>query len=733
MEIQKISGKSLMLATALAIVFLGLVMLRAYAVSPFDITFPVSELGNCANNEECKTYCDDLENKDACAAFAVKHGFAKKEEVAIVKKLPETGPGGCSSESECGVYCTDESHAEECLAFAERHGIGKQVRERAKLIRTQGGPGGCQSMGECRAYCETPANQKECIAFAERNKFVPQEKLAAAKQILEEGGPGGCHGDVECRAYCENPDHTSECVVFAEKHNLISEEEASRIKKLPLNGPGGCRGEECKLYCEDEAHQEECLRFAEEHSLISQEELQRARKMAGKTGPGGCRGEACRTYCADPAHREECFRFAEENDLIPKHELERARKMMRLAEEAGPGGCRGEACRTYCEDEANRGECFEFAKKHELIPAEEIERAEKGMQLEKRVREVGGPGGCKNENECHAYCLEEEHVEECLAFAVNQGGFNESEAKQMLREFSERRHGPSEFSHGEFGPPGSFGPPGGFGDPNRLEEEQFRRFEEFRRLDQQFRGDMMEKGFMPTKDFQGPGGCNSPESCIKLCSDPANREECARFNPSRGGPPPGELFREGRPENGDSSRQFSPDEQSEFRPRGEFKGPGGCSSREECTRYCSDPAHQEECKPVEHQMSEGDRMQPQGSFMPRPDGYPRNGVPMGSFGPRPEGGIYPNPMSPQGSFSPRPEGDMMQYPHQGYPTPQGSQYPQYPPQEGGVVLPPPGMYEPLPPSLSPAPQPSGTEPQGQGPIIRFLSLIVEGFTHGLGL
>lgn len=704
-----------MLVVMLGATFFALFASFAYATSPFDIAFPASELGNCANNEECKAYCNDLANKDACAAFSVKHGFAKKEEVAVVKKLPGTGPGGCASESECRAYCADESRAEECLVFAERHGIGKQVRERAKLIRTQGGPGGCQSIGECRAYCETPANQKECIAFAERNKFVSQEKLSVAKQILEEGGPGGCRGDIECRAYCENPDHTSECVVFAEKHNLISEEEANRIKKLPLKGPGGCRGEECKLYCEDDAHQEECLRFAEEHSLISQEELQRARKMVGKIGPGGCRGEACRTYCADPAHRDECFRFAEENDLIPKHELERTRKMMRLAEEAGPGGCRGETCRTYCEDEANRGECFEFAKKHDLIPAEEIARAEKGMQLEKRVREVGGPGGCKNENECHAYCLEEANIEECLAFAVNQGGFNESEAKQMLREFSERRHGSSEFRHGEFGPPG------GFGDPNKFEEEQFKRFEEFRKLDQQFRGDMMEEGFMSAENFQGPGGCNSPESCIKFCSDPANRDECARFNPSRGGPPPGEIFREGRPENRDSSRQFSPDEQNEFRSRGEFRGPGGCSSREECTRYCSDPVHREECGSIEHQMNEGDRMRPQESFVPRPGGYPGNGVPMGSFGPRPEGGVYPYPMSPQGSFPPRPEGDMMQYP-------------QHPPQESGM-MPPPGTYQSPPPSPPPssssAPEPSSA-PQGRGPVTRFLGLVLEGLARGLG-
>ena len=42
----------------------------------------------------------------------------------------------------------------------------------------------------------------------------------------------------------------------------------------------------------------------------------------------------------------------------------------------------------------------------------------------------------------------------------------------------------------------------------------------------------------------GPGGCGSPEVCMKYCADPSHRDECARFNPSAGGLPPGEMFRQ---------------------------------------------------------------------------------------------------------------------------------------------------------------------------------------------
>src|SRR3989338_11491905 len=60
----------------------------ASAASIFDITYPIDELGGCASQQECKTYCDDLANKDSCLAFAEKNGFISKEKVEQAKKMP---------------------------------------------------------------------------------------------------------------------------------------------------------------------------------------------------------------------------------------------------------------------------------------------------------------------------------------------------------------------------------------------------------------------------------------------------------------------------------------------------------------------------------------------------------------------------------------------------------------------------------------------------------------------
>ena len=53
-------------------------------------------------------------------------------------------------------------------------------------------------------------------------------------------------------------------------------------------------------------------------------------------------------------------------------------------------------------------------KKHNLIPSEEIERAENTRSL----MEAGGPGGCREEKECHTYCNDPAHFAECSSFGA---------------------------------------------------------------------------------------------------------------------------------------------------------------------------------------------------------------------------------------------------------------------------------------------------------------------------
>ena len=493
------------------------------------ISFPIAELGNCADQSACKAYCDDLNNKDACVAFARAHGLISREDEQRVKDLPKVGPGGCTSGDECKAYCADSANETECASFATTYDIkikkGEEVRERARLIRELGGPGQCQSSGECRAYCENPAHQGECLAFAEKHDLIDKNKIRAAKKVMEEGGPGGCKAENECRAYCENPDNTVECVKF-----------------------GGCKREQCKTYCESPDHFEECIAFAEQNGLMQKDEVERARRIGNKPGPGGCRGQQCRDFCEKLENRDACFQFAADNDLIPQEEVERVKKFKDIEQRGGPGGCKGEACRTYCEDAEHQDECIAFAKENKLVSEGEIKMMEQGRELAKKVMEIGGPGGCASEKECTLYCSDPFRVEECLAFAVEQGGMHKEDAEGKLREFIHRA--------GEMIKPMMGGGAGGKilegfvpGTSReeyvkRMEEKRFEKFEQFRELEGQFR---KPETMMQGTAISGPGGCQGPEECIQYCAKPEHRDECAKFNPSTGGVPPGELFRQIEP------------------------------------------------------------------------------------------------------------------------------------------------------------------------------------------
>lgn len=508
---------------------------------PFE--FPIPELSNCANTDECKAYCDDLANSQACAEFGATHGLISEDDAEKAADLPPTGPGGCKGDDECKVYCQDPAHGQECLDFAIQHGLmSKEDIKRAKLLLEGNGPGGCSSAEGCEAFCGDPANQGACFEFAKEHELLTQEEIReieAHKKALEDfkESPGGCKSETECRTYCQDTVHADECLDFGLKQGVISEEEAGRFRKLALTGgPGGCKGEvECKAYCEDLSHQTECIDFAVRNGFMSEEEAKLARKMAGKTGPGGCQGRQCRDYCENPANTEVCISFAEQEGLMSGKELAQARKFMKIAQEGGPGGCRGGAeCKNYCENPDRQDECFSFAKDKGLISPEDERSFEIGKKLQQKVKESGGPGGCRNDSECRSYCGEPGHVEECVAFGAAHGGISEEEIRKMLKDFTE----------GRIGPPGEFGPPE---DIKRFEKEVQSRFEQFRNLESRFRGGegggpgMMPFGGPPAGmmagglegGFSGPGGCKTPAECMSYCRE--HLDKCMDFSPGAGG------------------------------------------------------------------------------------------------------------------------------------------------------------------------------------------------------
>lgn len=369
------------------------------ALNPFDISYPISELGNCGSQEECRIFCDNPDNKISCLNWAESKNFvspekAKKSRNLIeFEKSPEKyGPGGCITPQECDVFCRVRENLNECLKFNVEQGFMPQ-EEADKIIAKadKKGPGGCDSKESCDNFCRNPENMKECMQFAVNEGKITQEEADFMAQNAQVRGPRGPKGPAG----------------GGPKPPKIDEEKAKTALELKGGGPGGCKNmEECGVYCNGPEHGEECLNFAVENGFMPQEEVERVKKMMTMTGPGGCKGpQECDEFCGKEENRDTCFNFTKENGLMPPEEIERMEKEMqivrKLGTEAGPGGCRSpKECDAYCRNPENMNECMDFGAKHGMMSKENADRMmQEKHNIEKRMdrleifRNPQGPQG----------------------------------------------------------------------------------------------------------------------------------------------------------------------------------------------------------------------------------------------------------------------------------------------------------------------------------------------------
>lgn len=203
---------------------------------------------------------------------------------------------------------------------------------------------------------------------------------------------------------------------------------------FPISELGGCKDKaECRAYCDKKANREVCLAFAGEHNLLPVKELERAQKalrLVKAGGPGGCKDlDSCKAYCMQENHADECIVFAKRHELLEEREMEQSSKLREVMKRgvALPGDCTDKvSCEAYCFNEEHHDECIAFGKEHGLISQEEYELAKKTRGK--------GPGGCSGKD-CQEYCRKEEHLDECVAFAREHGLISQKEAQvaQQIR------------------------------------------------------------------------------------------------------------------------------------------------------------------------------------------------------------------------------------------------------------------------------------------------------------
>ncbi len=391
---------------------------------------------------------------------------------------------------------------------------------------------------------------------------------------------GNCQSEAECRSYCDNVDHAKECLAFAKKYNLISEQESKEAADKFLNiknGPGGCNSwSSCENYCNTIDHLDQCIAFAEETGYYSGDELAEARKFQGlvKSGaqfPGGCKDRnTCEIYCSDSSHMEECLNFAEKSGFMPQEEIDEARKFMVLMRQGeSPGGCTSkEQCENYCSEDNHIEECIAFAEKAGVMTAEEAEM----------VRKVGGkgPGGCHSKTQCEAYC--EENSEECFNFAKEHGLMSEADLERMSKGMEQFRENLDKM------PPEVVQCL-----EDALGEENFEKIKNGKPIfDRGMEGKMKSCFGQMTADLSQKLSKLPPEAveCIKgaVGEDGLRKLQSGEF---------GEDLNFESLEGCFEQLQQSLGGGGNF-GEGGFSGPGGCKNTEECIEYCT--AHQEECE-----------------------------------------------------------------------------------------------------------------------------------------
>src|SRR3989344_4953898 len=675
---------------------------NALAQNVSNIEFPITDLGNCASEEECKTFCDDPANVDSCVTWAESHGMqAERPEAPVPEK---GGPGGCTSKEECRAYCEGGEHVDECLDFAVSHGhMTADQAEKIKANQNKSGPGGCKSDKEYRTFCSDSANVEECTSFAVREGHMTAEQAQQMKTFLTRGPGGG-------RNLGRGPEV---------RNMVIDEEKAKQVLQEAGEGPGGCASfEECGAYCETAGHEDECFNFAKEHELVKPEDIEKFKKLTTIVGPGGCHGRECKTYCENSEHRDECFDFAKANDLIPHEELERVEKM---------------------------------------------------REIGRKVEERGGPGGCRGEGECRTYCSGADHFDECAAFAVSEGFLSPEEAQGSLREFIELEHfgpegfgppegvGPGEFPGGPGGFPGRPGFPGqGFGPGSedgfppgfenipddavraRVEEQFKSRFEQFKELRGQF-----DRGEIPERRLEEFGG-GDEHNIDGVGPVQARFPMLNRFFPRRGEEQKDFPREGGFPPQGEFQGGEFPGREGVFPPPGEFPGMnrGEGESGERGEFHGNPPGGMfptPQDFPPNFEGSRGEFMQPE-QMGPREERIPQEfhegTLPpferefeqrTDGFVPPPPGGDPVIQIHNEGSFTPPPSGNFdggsTVVPSSGYfsqPPPSGSF------DGGGTFVPPPSgdFSQPPPPPPSESTPPPPTSLRGaDGFFANILSMV----------
>lgn len=104
-----------------------------------EIAYPITQLGNCKDAQECYTYCLIPRNTPACWSYGT---FVLNIQVLGISSSAETNEEkfmSCNADPECRSYC--QQNPDRCFGYSST--------ENNYL-----GPSGCRNEEECQSFCK---------------------------------------------------------------------------------------------------------------------------------------------------------------------------------------------------------------------------------------------------------------------------------------------------------------------------------------------------------------------------------------------------------------------------------------------------------------------------------------------------------------------------------------------------------------------------------------------------
>lgn len=342
----------------------------------------------------------------------------------------------------------------------------------------------------------------------------------------------------------------------------------------PIPKLGNCSSsQECKLYCDLPYNQPTCWSYGK--YVMNNDVLGDSTVIINDpatmniTYPiadlGNCASaQECFLYCTQPKNQEACVSYARKNGLV-KDETDGSNNDINEQELVKSAqnelGCNSkDACMALCNDPVNRDKCRTFAQKHGFDKSDKHEERQEILEKAKSAL------GCDSREACSKFCQNPDNQDKCFEFAKENKLINEDDA-QKIESIREKRKELLDAAKEEL-------------------------------------------------------GCNSKESCYKICANPDNREKCSTLgrkfgmmkdeikSQSNGGfgginkstlPCTSETecksYCLSHPDEcpGMSARPnlkasenslLKPNTASHSPQKGDFLGPSGCRTEDECKSYC---------------------------------------------------------------------------------------------------------------------------------------------------